>query len=427
MQLHCTKPGRAASPHQHTSGTLVNYYSRTTTPLNTDRTSATSPRTPRPRATSCATSAALSKLPIALLLACHAYPPLPAVTDASGDLALDGPADSYTPLPWSVTTIAGQAGVSGSSDALGTAALFNYPHGIAVDRAGDVYAADSANCTIRKISINGLVTTLAGSAGVSGSTDGTGSMARFNQPFGVAIDKYDNIYVADFGNHVVRKLSLSGSVSTLAGTPGTPGSLDGPGASARFTGPFGIAVDTNGVLYVSDQDTIRRILPTGAVTTLAGAPGMRGSDDGVGANARFQGPIGLAVDPSGIVYVSDQGNHTIRKITPNGTTNTVAGAAGIGGSADGLPSAARFNGPWGIASSADGRVYVSDESNHTIRAINSAGEVTTVAGAPLVAGTSDGAPSVARFRFPQGLAFDASGSLYIADTGNQTVRKLTYK
>ena len=218
-------------------------------------------------------------------------------------------------------------------------------------------------------------TTLAGLAGAWGSADGTNSAARFYYPEGVAVDSATNVYVADTWNHTIRKVTPAGEVTTLAGLAGTIGSADGTGSAARFYYPEGVAVDSAGNVYVGDayNQTIRKVTPAGVVTTLAGLAGSPGSADGTNSAARFDQASGVAVDTNGNLYVADWGNHTIRKVTPVGTNwvvTTLAGLAGSSGSTDGTGSAARFNfgGNGGaVAMDSAGNLYVPDWSNHTIR------------------------------------------------------------
>lgn len=245
------------------------------------------------------------------------------------------------------------------------AVLFYGPAGIAVDSSGNIYVADKYNYTIRKITPAGMVTTLAGSAGNYGSADGTGSDARFYDPTSVAVDGSGNVYVADSGNHTIRKITPAGVVTTLAGTAGTGGSTDGTGSAARFRSPRGTAVDGSGNVIVADDynDTIRKITPAGVVTTLAGSAGIRGSADGTGSDARFDSPEGVAVDGSENVYVADSANSTIRMITPAGVVTMIGGAAGVFGGADGVGTAAQFMVPLGIAVSSTGALFVADSSN----------------------------------------------------------------
>ena len=326
-----------------------------------------------------------------------------------------------------VTTLAGSPGATGSTDGTGSAARFDGPNGVAVDSAGNIYVADQYNNTIRKVTSGGVVTTLAGLAGASGSTDATGSAARFTYPFGVAADSAGNIYVADQGNHTIRKVTSSGVVTTLAGSPGVAGSADGTGSTARFTYPNGVAVDNAGNVYVADtpNHTIRKVTSAGVVTTLAGSPGVAGSSDGTGSTARFNYPNGIAVDSAGNVYVADSTNRTIRKVTSAGVVTTLAGSPGVAGSTDGTGSAATFAHPTDVAVDSAGNLYVADEANHTIRKVTSAGVVTTLAGSSGALGSTDGAGGAARFNGPSGVAVDSAGNVYVADSSNHTIRKIT--
>ena len=339
-----------------------------------------------------------------------------------------------------VTTLAGTRGVNGSADGSGAAARFNYPQGIALDMAGNLVVADTRNQIIRKITLAGEVTTLAGTAFATGSANGGGAAAQFNGPRGITADSAGNLYVADRGNGTIRKITPAGVVTTLAGTPGVFGSADGSGAAAQFFGMDGIAADTAGNLYVADSGvsnftggiggTIRKISPSGVVTTLAGTPGVFGRADGSGAAAQFGRPSGIAVDTAGSLYVTDTNNDTIRKITAAGVVTTLAGTPGVTGHTDGSGAAAQFTRPNGTAVDMAGNLYVIDSSN-AIRKITAGGVVTTLAGTPALSysergiGSVDGSGAAARFNYPQGIAVDAGGNLYVADTDNHTIRKIT--
>ncbi len=234
------------------------------------------------------------------------------------------------------------------------------------------------------------------------------------------------LYVADTGNHTIRKITIStGAVSTLAGT-GSLGSEDGPGDNARFNGPTGVAVDSSGNVYVADagNHTIRKITSAGEVSTLAGVARNAGSDDGIGADARLNNPTGIAVDSTGNVYVAERDNQTIRKITSAGDVTTLAGTSLITGSGNGTGTDASFNAPTGVAVDSAGNVYVADTGNHTIRKITSAGEVTTLAGTAGDGGYVDGTGTAASFNNPMGVAVDSSGNVYVADFSNSTIRKI---
>ena len=293
---------------------------------------------------------------------------------------------------------------------------------VLTNSAGGFNCSSPVNLTIDRFGMS----TLAGQPGVAGYADGTGWLAQFNAPMGIAVDIAGNSYVADSGNHVVRKITLAGVVSTLAGAAGNPGSTDGVGSDARFNGPVGIAVDTSGTVYVTDQNnsTIRKITPDGTVTTLAGVAGSAGAADGVGSEARFAFPSGIAVDCFGNLFVADTGNETVRKLTPDGQVITLAGLAGTAGSADGQGANARFNHPAGIAIDLAGNLYVADQQNATVRKIGGRAEVTTLAGTAGVTGNADGIGPNAQFSSPTGLAVDTAGTVFVAD-GTNSIRKVT--
>ncbi len=322
-----------------------------------------------------------------------------------------------------VTTLAGLAGRTGSVDGSGTAARFEDPYALAVDAAGNVYVADATDHSIRKIASDGTTTTLAGKGGSFGSTDGTGSVARFRGPLGIAADSAGNVFVADTGNYTVRKITAAGVVTTLAGSAGQIGSTDGTGTAAWFSSPYGIAVDSSGTVYVVEANAIvRKITAAGVVTTLAGQAGSNGFTDATGSAARFSVPFDIAVDGSGNLYVSDHGNHAVRKITPAGVVTTLAGS-GSKGNTDATGTAASFKFPSGIAADSAGNVYLADTDNQVIRKITTAGVVTTIAGGDI--GSADGVGTAASFFNPKDVAVDSSGNLYVVDRGNHTIRKGT--
>ncbi|MEO6875121.1 MAG: FG-GAP-like repeat-containing protein [Opitutaceae bacterium] len=332
---------------------------------------------------------------------------------------------TYDAVPYAFTTLAGTAGSNGSIDATGSAARFFRPYGLAVDAVGSVYVADTYNSTIRKITSDGVVTTFAGTAGSPGSTDATGSAARFDLPGGVALDSNGNVYVADTYNSTIRKITPAGVTTTFAGLAGSPGSADGTGSAARFNNPIGLASDTSDNIYVADtvNDTIRKITSAGVVSTLAGTAGSAGSTDATGSAARFYQPYGVAVDGAGNVYVADTNNSTIRKITSAGVVSTLAGTASSTGSLDATGSAARFNNPFSVAVDGSGNVYVADTTNSTVRKITTEGVVTTLAGSAGFIGSTDAAGSAARFNYLGGIAVNGSGVLYVADSFNYIIRR----
>lgn len=328
-----------------------------------------------------------------------------------------------------VTTIAGQSRIYGANNGIGTNALFRYPAGLTVDQATNIYVADTENCLIRKITPSGVVTTIAGKTLFPGAQDGVGTNATFKYPHGIAVDNATNLYVADTQNHTIRKLVFNGSdwvVSTLAGTPGSAGAINGTGSDARFDWPQGIAVDNNGTVYVADldNDLIRTITMDGVVTTLAGRARIPGSVDGTGTNAMLYAPAAVALDAAGNLYETDAYNNTVRKVTPAGVVTTLAGLASTG-STDGSTNVATFGQPYSLALDAATNLFVTDSLNSTIRKVTPAGVVSTLAGQVGIRGSADGTGTNAQFNSAQGIVADPGGTLYVADTYNQTIRKIT--
>ncbi|HOX55930.1 MAG TPA: NHL repeat-containing protein [Candidatus Paceibacterota bacterium] len=325
-----------------------------------------------------------------------------------------------------INTLAGNA-TQGSADGFGSSARFNLPLGVTAENAGNIYVADTANSTIRKITPAGAVSTFAGLAGTFGSADGAGTNGRFYGPQGIAVDSVGFIYVADTANATIRRISPEGTVSLFAGSTGNANSLDGTGANAYFHQPEGLAVDGDDHVYVADawNHTIRKITPAGVVTTLAGLAGNLGSADGTNSKARFNRPAAIALDGAANLYVTDSLNHTIRRITPGGAVSTIAGLAGVWGSADGTNSTARFFHPQGICAADAATLFVVDSGNQALRKLAANGTnwvVSTVAGLPGIAGFADGTGSAAQFGLPVGAALDAAGNLYLADSGNNAIR-----
>lgn len=280
------------------------------------------------------------------------------------------------------------------------------------------------------------LSTLAGQAGIAGSTDGLTN--TFSSPRGIAVDANTNIFVADMYNHVIRLVVPSAAgwtVSTIAGLAGSHGSADGAGTNALFDAPYGVAL-SGGNLLVADtgNSLIRQLAYTGsnwAVTTIAGKPGTRGNRDGIGTNSLFSLPMGIAADSKGNLYVADEANHDIRELTFNPstgwTTTTIAGS-GANGSNDGTNNAAQFGQPYGITLNEAGTIFVTDYQNHTIRQLQPVGTnwvVTTIAGINGMSGSTDGSASVAKFNYPADIAADSTGNLYVADFGNDIIRRLT--
>jgi len=318
-----------------------------------------------------------------------------------------------------VSTLSG-TGVYNFANGSGASAAFRNPYGVAVDTAGNVYVADQSDHRIRKVAPDGTTTTLAG-AGVEGFANGAGTAARFDYPNGVEVDEAGNVYVADSGNKRIRKITPGGVVTTFAGT-GQIGSDNGPASSASFQGPSDIAIDDDGTLYVADTNQVRRITTAGVVSTLAGS-GVAGASNGAGTTASFDSLRGIDVDKNHNVYVADSFNNKVRKITPAGVVSTFAGS-GAFSSIDGLGSAATFSFPLGLAVDRFGNVFVGDSFSQKVRRITPSGTVSSYAGSGST-GAVDGPAGTATFNYLLGVAVDDNDTVYVGDNENRRIRKIT--
>jgi len=294
------------------------------------------------------------------------YYPYGVAVDGSGNVYV---ADTYNELIREISPGGTVTTLSGSGFVGTNPGNYDMPYGVAVDGSGNVYVADTYNQAIRKIS-GGTASTFAGQPAIPGSTNATGTSARFDYPEGVAVDGSGNVYVADTGNQLIREITPGGVVSTLAGSAGVTGAANGTGTAALFNSPTGVAVDGLGNVYVADSgnDLIRKITSGGVVSILAGSAGVTGSTNGTGASALFRVPIGVAVDGSGNVYVADEYNESIREITPGGVVSTVAGTGAMS-YVNGNGTVATFDLPYGVAVDGSGNLYVADTFNMVTRKI----------------------------------------------------------
>ncbi|MBI5137866.1 MAG: hypothetical protein HZA24_11115 [Nitrospirae bacterium] len=332
-----------------------------------------------------------------------------------------GPAaDPAVDRPWGVAPFAGE-GVAGFRDGPREAARFNWPTAVAVTPDWSVYVADFGNHRIRRVDPGGRVTTLAGS-GADGFADGTGPAAAFSGPNGLALGPDGALYVADAGNARIRRVALDGAVTTVAGD-GVRGVRDGPAARARFVYPTGLAFDRKGLLYVVDRwaNNVRVVTPEGVVGTLAGdgTPALR---DGPGPVARFNNPLAAVWDTHWGLVVADSGNHALRRVGPDAVVTTLAGGPEPG-TMDGPADVAAFAWNTGLVGDGEGGFFVSDAHNHRIRHMSHGRDVSTVAGTG-VAGERDGPAEVASFRFITGIARDLAGNLLVADSGAHRIRRV---
>jgi sugar lactone lactonase YvrE len=313
-----------------------------------------------------------------------------------------------------VSTLAGN-GTEGYADGNVNSAMFNRPAGVAVDDAGNVYVADTGNYRLRKITPSGNVSTLAGD-GTQGFADGSPNIVKFNGINDLIVDAFGNIYVSDFYNNRIRKVSPSGDVSTFAGN-GTAGFADGDNATAQFKNPAGIAIDKEGIIYVADQNNNRiRRITGGQVTTIAG-DGVAGYIDGNALSSRFDYPTDIEVVGQDL-YVVDNWNNKIRKIS-SGQVSTISGSNY--GFADGTLANAKFYNPLKLVSNKSADLFITDTMNNRIRKI-SGNQVSTLSGSIL--GFEDGIAGNAKFYNPNGITIDNQGNLYIADVGNHRIRKI---
>ncbi len=350
--------------------------------------------------------------PIVVTVATPATPTISASGPTSlctgGSVTLTGPA-----MLSQVSTFAGS--IQGTANGSGSAAQFSNPGNLAVDASGNLYVSEVTNHRIRKITPAGQVSTLAGS--VFGFAEGSGTAAKFDGPGGMAIDQSGNVYVADPGNNRIRRVTPLGLVSTFAGNA-TKGSVNGTGTAAQFAVPSGVAIDASGNLYVTDFENhlIRKITPAGLVSTLAGS--TQGTADGTGTGAQFSQPYGIAINMDGDLIVSDYGSHRLRKVTPTGVVTTIAGSSQ--GFSDGVGSAAKFNQVGGLTIDANNNIYLADKGNNRIRKITTSGLVSTFVGT--TQGLTNGDETVAEFNGPTGVVVNQEGNLFVADFNNHLIR-----
>ena len=334
-----------------------------------------------------------------------------------------------------ISTVAGNRfyNYSGMDGAVTVSAGLNYPFGVTADNFGNVFIADSDNNCVREVTTNGLMTTVAGSGifGYSGD-GGAAPYASLNYPLGVAVDQTGNLYIADGGNNCIRKVTANGLITTVAGN-GTPGySGDGAAATNATLGfPYGVTVDAMGNLFIADSDNnvVREVSLNGIITTAAG-DGLAGySGDGAAAtNACLSNPASVAVDAAGDLFIADSGNNVVREVTADGLITTVAGDGSAGYSGDGAAATnACLSNPASVAVDATGDLFIADSGNNVIREVTAAGLITTVAGDGTAGFSGDGgAPLNASLYYPYGVAVDTSGNLFIADCWNNVIREVRF-
>ncbi|MFI1740872.1 RICIN domain-containing protein [Streptomyces sioyaensis] len=331
-----------------------------------------------------------------------------------------------------ISTIAGTgvAGFKGDNEPAVSAQL-NGPYGIAVDSAGTLYFSDYYNHRVRKVTTDGKISTVAGTgaAGFSGD-NGPAVSAQLNYPRHVAVDSAGAVYITDTNNHRIRKITADGKISTVAGT-GTAGfdGDDGPATAARLNLPLGVAVDGTGILYICEyhNNRVRKVTTDGKISTVAGTGTAGfGGDGGPAVAAQLNHPHGVVVDGAGDLYIADADNHRVRKVTADGKISTVAGTGTAGFGGDGGPAAsAKLNAPVAMVVDSTGTLYIAECNNHRVRKVTTDGKISTVAGTGSAGFGGDDSPAAsAQLNYPLGLAVDCVDTLYIADHANHRVRKV---
>lgn len=322
-----------------------------------------------------------------------------------------------------VSTLAG-SGAAGSANGSGSLATLSLPYGIVITKDQSLFVSDVQTGLLRKISSSGDVSTVAGGGSFNGPVDGNGAAAYFDGLGGIALDASGNVYATELSGNRIRKITPAGDVTTFAGN-GARSSVDGNGMAASFAGPAGIVLDESGNLYVSEyySHVFRKITPGLDVSKLAGTANLPGFADGTGTAALFSGLYSIAMDDQGNIYAADSRNNRIRKLTLGGVVTTLAGS-GASGALDGPANTASFNSPGGVTVGLDGNIYVADTGNNLIRKVTPAGVVSTLAGQAGATGAQNGIGAAARFKQPYGVAMDKDGTLYVADTFNNLVRKI---
>lgn len=359
--------------------------------------------------------------------------PVSTCPDSSGNLYIGDTSNSRLrkiDTSGNISTVAGTGSATfGGDGGPATIAQFSTPQGTAVDSSGNIYMADSSHHRIRKIDTSGNISTYAGTgtAGLTGD-GGPATSARINTPLGIFVDSSDNLYIADGNNSRIRKVDTSGNISTVVGTSAGFSGDNGLATSAQINSPFGVGVDSAGNIYIGDtgNQRIRKVDTSGTITTFAGTGSAgNGGDGGAATSAQINTPMQVVADGSGNIYITDYGNSRIRKIDTNGIITAFAGTGVSGYSGDNGPAtSAQLNSPRSIAIDSSGNLYIADSSNSRIRKVTPGGTITTVAGTSSGFSGDNGPATSAQLASPQGVAVSAAGLVYISDTSNRRVRRV---
>ncbi len=337
--------------------------------------------------------------------------------------AADAPSTSVLPAPPPPAPLPKVSVVKAPAEPV---IILDNPRGIAVDKDGAIYIGDIGNAAVYKMTPAGKISLFAGASGKSNSADGVGQNAGFASPTGLAVDKDGNVYVADNDNNAIRKITPAGVVTTIAGKSGEAGGTDGKGVAARFSDSTGVAIDQNGNIFVADNHNaaVRKITPDGTVTTVAGQAAAGDQANGNTNAIKLNSARAITINRAGVIYVADEDLGIICKVESNSLLAIFAGSPNaLTGSLDGVGAKAVIKTPRGLAADANGNLYVADTEEDIIRKITPDGTVTTLAGKINESGLIDGQGAAARFNGPRGLAVDKDGNVYVADSDNATIRK----
>jgi streptogramin lyase len=310
-----------------------------------------------------------------------------------------------------------------------TSSPMGAPYGVAVDSAGNVYIADINNDVIEKVTSSGTLSIFAGTGSPGAPIPGPATSSPLNLPRGIAVDSAGNLIIADSNNGVVEQVTPSGTLSIIAGTPGSYGPpIPGPATSSTMDAPTGVAIDSAGNLYIADEgrNQIYEVTPSGTLSIIAGTGGSGPPTPGPATNSEFYSPSSVAVDSTGNVYISDQGNNLIEKVTPSGTLSIIVGTPGSSGPPTPGPAvSSSLDNPLGVAIDSAGNLYIADQVNNVIEQVTPSGTLSIIAGSGRLGPAAPGPATSSPLRYPDAVAVDSRGSFYIADQSNSQIEKVT--
>ncbi|MCX6396057.1 MAG: PxKF domain-containing protein [Propionibacteriales bacterium] len=353
------------------------------------------------------------------MLALAAVIPTVVVTGLGG--AANAATDDYALLFVAGTGTAGAptAGPATSSN------LFN-PYGVAVDGSGNVYIADTVNNRVEKVTPGGQLSVIAGTGDTGAPTEGPATSSNLDLPIGVAVDGSGNVYIADYGNNRVEQVTPGGQLSVIAGTSSQGAPTAGPATSSNLNSPAGVAVDGSGNVYIADQGNhrVEQVTPGGQLSVIAGTGVAGAPTAGPATSSNLDNPTGVVVDGTGNVYIADGRNNQVEKVTPGGQLSVIAGTGAAGAPTAGPATSSNLRTPFGVAVDGSGNVYIADTSNHRVEKVTPGGQLSVIAGTGAAGAPTAGPATSSNLSYPTGVAVDGTGNVYIADFGNHRVEKL---